>query len=107
MGVVAGVGALPWGTLVVNVTGAGMLGFVTGRLGARPATSPVVALVATGVLGAYTTFSALAVELLALLDGAPAAALLYGVGSLLCGLGAAAAGMAAGHRRSRPDGGRR
>lgn len=107
LGVVAGVGAVPWGTLVVNVTGAGVLGFVTGRLGAGPAASPVTALVATGVLGAYTTFSALAVELLALLDGAPAAALAYGVGSLVCGLGAAAAGLAAGHHRPGPTGARR
>lgn len=107
MGVVAGVGAVPWGTLVVNVTGAGVLGFLTGRLGGRPAAHPVVALVATGVLGAYTTFSALAVEALALLDGAPTGALVYGVGSLVCGLGAAAAGLAAGHARPAAGAGRR
>lgn len=107
MAVVAGVGTVPFGTLVANVTGAGVLGFATGRLGAGATRSPVAALVATGVLGAYTTFSALAVELLALLDGAPAAALVYGAGSLVCGLAAAAAGLAAGHRRAAPTAGRR
>lgn len=97
--VVAGVGALPWATLLVNVTGAGALGFVVGRQRARPEPSPVLVLVATGVLGAYTTFSALAVEVLALGDGAPVTAIAYGLGSVAVGLGAAAAGLAAGERR--------
>lgn len=102
LAVVAGVGAVPWGTLVVNLTGAGALGFVTARLRGRTASSPTGALVASGVLGAYTTFSALAVELLALLDGAPVAVVVYGLGSLVLGLAAAAAGLAAGDRRPRP-----
>lgn len=99
LAVVAGVGAVPWGTLLANVTGAGALGFVVGRQQAREVPSATVVFLATGVLGAYTTFSALAVELLALLDGAPVAATVLGLGSVGLGLLAAAAGLAAGGRR--------
>ena len=42
----------PWGTLVVNLTGAFVLGFVTGKL-----SGTVLILVGTGLLGGYTTFS--------------------------------------------------
>lgn len=94
-------GALPWGTLLVNVTGAGALGFVVGRLRTPGVASPLAALVATGTLGAYTTFSALAVELVGTLTGAPSAAVLHGLGSIALGLGAAGAGLAAGGRRRR------
>lgn len=100
LAVVAGVGASPWGTLVANLTGAGALGYVVARAAGRPATSPATALLTTGVLGAYTTFSALAVEILGLLDGASAAAVAYGLGSVALGLAAAAAGLVAGRRRA-------
>jgi CrcB protein len=42
----------PWGTLVVNLTGAFALGFVTGKL-----SGDAQLLVGTGLLGGYTTFS--------------------------------------------------
>ena len=42
----------PWGTLVVNLTGAFVLGFVTGKL-----SGDAQLLVGTGLLGGYTTFS--------------------------------------------------
>lgn len=48
----------PWGILVVNVTGSLALGMVTGAL--LPADLTVI--VGTGLLGGYTTFSAVAVE---------------------------------------------
>lgn len=100
LAVVACVGAaVPWATLLVNVTGAGALGFVVGRQRARPEPSPVMFPLATGILGAYTTFSALAVEVLALGDGAPVTALAYGLGSVAVGLAAAAVGLTAGERR--------
>ena len=44
--------SFPWGTLVVNLTGAFALGFVTGRL-----SGDAQLLVGTGLLGGYTTFS--------------------------------------------------
>ena len=42
----------PWGTLVVNLSGAFALGFVTGKL-----SGDAQLLVGTGLLGGYTTFS--------------------------------------------------
>jgi CrcB protein len=54
----------PWSTLVVNLSGAFLLGvllgLVTARLGGGTWARP---LLGTGVLGAYTTFSALSVEI--------------------------------------------
>ena len=44
--------SFPWGTLVVNLTGAFVLGFVTGKL-----SGDAQLLVGTGLLGGYTTFS--------------------------------------------------
>ena len=44
--------SFPWGTLVVNLTGAFALGFVTGQL-----SGDAQLLVGTGLLGGYTTFS--------------------------------------------------
>lgn len=62
----------PWSTLTVNLTGSLALGLVVSR-----APSPEVhALVATGFLGAYTTFSTYVHEVLALArTRAPIAAL--------------------------------
>ena len=45
-------GAFPWGTLAVNLSGAFVLGFVTGKL-----SGDAQLLVGTGLLGSYTTFS--------------------------------------------------
>src|ERR1043166_1120793 len=55
--------AFPWGTFVVNVSGAFLLGFVVTVLGERVAVgSWLRATVAIGFLGAYTTFSTLSLE---------------------------------------------
>ena len=45
-------GRFPWGTLAVNVSGAFLLGIVAGAV-----TGNAYRLLATGLLGAYTTFS--------------------------------------------------
>ena len=56
-------GAFPWGTFVVNVSGAFLLGLVVTLLGERFAVAPWLrASVAIGFLGAYTTFSTLTLE---------------------------------------------
>lgn len=99
LAVVTVVPAAPWGTLLVNVTGAGALGLLVGSLRGRVA-SPTALLVGTGVLGAFTTFSALAVELVAVLEAAPPSAIVHGLGSLGFGLAAATLGVSAGDRRS-------
>lgn len=84
----------PWGTFVVNATGAMVLGLITGLvlyhgLGPLP-----VALIGTGFCGGYTTFSTFSYETLRLVEeGALSAALGNVAGSLLVGLLAAGAGM--------------
>jgi CrcB protein len=66
----------PWGTFIVNVSGALLMGVVMGFLLARSQTVwgagqelPWRLMLATGLLGGYTTFSALAWESLALAEG--------------------------------------
>jgi fluoride exporter len=88
-------GRLPWATLLVNVAGAALLGWWVGRpAGGRVARS----FVAGGVLGALTTFSALQLELLELLDaGRTGLAAAYAGLSVAAGLAALlAAGRLAG-----------
>jgi CrcB protein len=88
-------GAFPWPVFGINVGGSLLVGVVmtlsleAARLGAEART-----LLATGLLGGFTTFSTFAGELVALAGTAPAVAVLYGLGSLGAGLGAALAGQA-------------
>ncbi|MFM9164152.1 MAG: fluoride efflux transporter CrcB, partial [Solirubrobacterales bacterium] len=81
-------GSWPWGTLVANVAGAALLGFVLVRFSSRaPAPSRARALLGTGFCGALTTFSTLQRELLEMLDaGRPGLALAYVAVSLVAGL---------------------
>ena len=63
-------GEWPWPTFLVNVAGAFMLGYFTTRLQERmPLSSYRRPFLGTGLCGALTTFSAMQVELLELLDG--------------------------------------
>jgi CrcB protein len=86
----------PWGTLVVNLVGSFVIGVVLGWGHDRGPLAPTMRLlVVTGVLGGFTTFSALSWETLALArSGQPLGAIGYGVGSLAGGLLAASAGWA-------------
>lgn len=83
----------PWGTLAANLTGALLLGLLLARLhhAARPP-SWVKPMLGTGVLGGYTTFSTLSVEVVELLRDAPAAGIAYAVVSVVAGLAAVYAG---------------
>jgi fluoride exporter len=66
----AGPGRLPWVTLVENLGGALALAFVLTWLTERVTIDPVLRLaLCTGMLGAFTTYSTLAVELTGLLTG--------------------------------------
>ncbi|HLW74554.1 MAG TPA: fluoride efflux transporter CrcB [Gammaproteobacteria bacterium] len=61
--------SLPWGTLIINVTGSFILGFflvwTTDRVMADPRWRP---LVAVGFCGAYTTFSSYSYETFSLME---------------------------------------
>ena len=78
----------PWATLIVNVVGCILIGFAARRID-RDTT--MWAFTVTGILGGFTTFSALAVELndLADADRLPLAAL-YAVVTMVAGIGATA-----------------
>ena len=87
-------GLFPYGTVVVNVTGAFVLGLVTGLFLYHGLAPDARVVVGTGFLGAYTTFSSFSYETVGLLrDGAPVAALVNAFGSVAVGLIAAAAGL--------------
>ena len=95
--------AFPFGTLAVNVLGSFLLGAVA-ELALRGAVSPEVRVVlATGVLGGFTTYSSFNQDLLAGVDrGAWAWSVGYAFATLAGGLLAGAAGMWLGRASSMP-----
>lgn len=84
----------PWGTLVVNVTGSLALGFLTGlALYHGLATTPK-AVVGTGFIGAYTTFSTYAYETVDVAERTSArVAGTYAVVSIVAGVAGATLGL--------------
>ena len=88
---------LPLGTLIANVGGGLVVGFVVAWLAASPQIHPNVRLfVITGFLGALTTFSSFSAESLELVQaGRYAWALAHSAAHLLGSLAAAATGFAA------------
>ena len=86
----------PVSTLVVNVVGAFALGLVVARLRSS-APSWLLAGLGPGLLGSFTTFSAFVIPLVTLASSDRwMTAVGYLAGTLLLGLGAAAAGLALG-----------
>lgn len=88
---------LPWGTLVVNLSGSLLLGVLTGLSLRGHLPRDATILFATGFCGGYTTFSTFTFETLRLVqDGR----LLHAAGNVAAsvgvGLAAAAAGLAIG-----------
>jgi CrcB protein len=96
----AGAGAFPLTTFLVNVSGAFALGLFVALLLGRWSTSRFLRpLVATGFLGAYTTFSTFAVELVTLAkDSHLPMAVWYAAASLSVGLAAAVGGLRLGRQ---------
>lgn len=90
-------GHFPWATFVTNVSGSLAIGVVLAVVGAR---SPLARrFLATGFLGAYTTYSTFAVQGdLLVHDGHPLVAAAYTVASLVAGLAAVLVGLRAGRR---------
>jgi len=81
-------GTWPWATLIVNVVGCVVIGFAARRVERDTASW---AFVVTGVLGGFTTFSALAVELNDMADAERLPlAVLYGAVTLAVGVAATA-----------------
>jgi len=93
-------GTFPWATLLVNVTGAFAMGLLVAYLVDRPGVHRLARpFVGVGVLGGWTTFSALAVDVVVL--GAHhqvQAALVYVTATFLVGTLAVAAGSLLGQR---------
>lgn len=86
---------LPWGTVVVNVAGSAVLGFLIGWFAHRPIDAALQIGLLTGVLGGFTTFSTFSAETVALLDAGRWEAAVANVAvSVVGGIGAAAAGLA-------------
>jgi CrcB protein len=91
-------GSFPWGTFVVNVSGAFALGLVFTLLTERWTVDPALRSALTiGFLGAYTTFSTLSFESYRLLeDGAVWLAAANLLGSCAAGLAAVYLGIVSG-----------
>lgn len=91
----AATGGFPWATFVTNVTGSFALGLVLALVLERFRSIRYLRpFVATGFLGAYTTYSTFAVEIdLLVRDGRGALALAYVAASLVAGLAAVGAGI--------------
>ncbi len=88
---------LPWGTFLINVSGALVLGLLTGLELAGRLPTGVQALAGDGFCGAFTTFSTFTFETMRLVeDGELLQAAVNVVGSVGVGLAAAAAGVALG-----------
>lgn len=87
----------PWGTWLINVTGSLALGVFLGWDSVQPASTSWRLFFATGVCGAYTTFSTFSGDTLNLIrDGDYAIAVSYVALSLALGLAAAVAGFLVG-----------
>lgn len=88
--------SFPLGTLVVNVVGSLLLGFVLHYLEAVRLAPELRASITIGLLGAFTTFSTFSYETVEMLGvGAWGKAGAYALGSLLLGVGAVIVGNAA------------
>jgi len=88
-------GFFPWGTLVVNVVGSLVLGFVVVWLQVTVSSAELRQFIAIGFLGSFTTFSTFSYEALAMLrDGEWWRAGGYTVGGVVLGLVAVGVGAA-------------
>lgn len=85
-------GTVPWGTLLVNVLGSGVLAVVVVVLPGGRGSHLSRAFLSTGVLGGFTTFSTYAMQVSLLGEGAPVVALTYLMATpLLCVVAASVA----------------
>lgn len=86
--------SFPYGTLLINVTGAFVIGILFALTTKRLISSQVQTVLATGFLGGYTTFSTMSWEGVQLArGGSRRQSVLYLGGNLALGLPAAALGL--------------
>ena len=86
--------ALPWGTILINVTGSFALGFLAGLMMRGQASGSLFLILGTGFLGGYTTFSTASVETIRLIQsGRTGLALINGLGSMAASVLSAASGV--------------
>lgn len=79
--------SFPWGTLIINVSGAFLIGLVAMFPGALALPTGVKLMILTGFFGAYTTFSTYALDTVNLARNTIGHKnLIYGIGSPLAGL---------------------
>ena len=88
---------IPLGTLVINVTGAFLIGLISALAGHKVISVSEQVILATGFLGGYTTFSTMSWEGVQLARGGKTmSSLLYLGGSLALGLICATLGLLVG-----------
>lgn len=93
--------SFPWGTFVINITGAFLLGCIVARAESGEEGGDLLRCFAgIGFCGAFTTFSSVNLEMLEMMrsHSAPLAAL-YFVSSFACGIAAAALGAMLGEKK--------
>lgn len=87
----------PWGTILVNLLGSAVLGFLIGWLSDRTVDPAIQFGLLTGVLGGFTTFSTFSAETALLLEGGRWQLAFMNVAvSVLFGVAAAAVGYSIG-----------
>lgn len=87
----------PWGTLIINVSGAFLIGLLFGLTSQKVVSPQLQTILATGFLGGYTTFSTMSWEGVQLIRGGKTRqSALYLVANFLPGLLAAALGIVLG-----------
>lgn len=90
-------GIFPWATLIINVSGAFLIGLLFGLASRKVISAQEQLIAATGFLGGYTTFSTMSWEGVQLIKGGNARqSALYLAGNFVPGLLAAALGVTLG-----------
>lgn len=85
---------MPWATMMINVSGALLLGVLTGLVIYRGADTDLTVIAGTGFCGGYTTFSTASFETVRLVQQQRLiAALVNGLGTIVLAVGVAALGL--------------